>query len=51
MNWLWDEYCKIKLFIGAILHVVSNKPELYLESSETSMRQPFSSSKTFIVDV
>ena len=33
--------CKIKLFSGTILHGASNEPEVYLEPSETSMREHF----------
>ena len=36
-NWLWHKYCKIKLFSDTILHCLSNKPEAYLEPSQTSM--------------
>ena len=32
-------YGKIKLFSGAILHGVTNEPEVYLEPSQTSMRR------------
>ena len=34
----YDNYCKIKLFSSAILHGMSNEPEVHLESSQTSTR-------------
>ena len=36
-----NKYYKIKLFSGAILHDVSNKPEGYLHPSQTSLREHF----------
>ena len=35
------KYCKIKLFIGAISHCVSNESNAYLEPSQTSIRERF----------
>ena len=38
---LWHNYCKIKLFSGAISHVASKEPEVYLEPSQTSASERF----------
>ena len=35
------KYCKIKLSSSVILHGVSSEPEVYLETSQTSMRKLF----------
>ena len=35
------KYCKIKLSSGSILHGASKEPEVYLETSQTIVRECF----------
>ena len=39
MNWLLHKYFKINLFSGAMSHGASKEPEVYLEPSQTSVRE------------
>ena len=39
-NWLWNKYCKIKLF-GAFSHGASNEPGACLEPCQTSEKNIF----------